>query len=113
MKMNVLSLLILPLLFAAPASAGEWDLTPYTPYDVDIIYREEAADYIRYVEDTWVLYQVGKRSMTRIERLATAEYHTKNLHLKIRLDLNDLKPVIKSKIEYKGKVVYLEFAYTD
>ena len=106
MKANFLFLLMLSLLLTAPASAGEWDNIPYSPSDTDFIYREQAADYIRHVEDTWVLYRIGKQSINHIEKLATAEYHTKNLHLDLRLDLNDFKPVIKTKIEYKGKVVF-------
>lgn len=93
--------------------ADDWILSPYSPYDVDIIYKQEAASYIEHVENEWKLYQLSKNSWRKVERLASAEYQTKNLKLNVQLGLNDLKPSLKSKIQYKGKTIYLVFDFQE
>jgi hypothetical protein len=113
MKYEVLPLLVLSLLVATAARAEDAHPFPHSPYSIDVIYKEEAAPYIRHVEDNWRIYQVGKANLDRIEKLASTEYHTKNLNLNIRLGMDGLKPVIKSKLQYKGATIYFVFSYSN
>lgn len=113
MKLKFLPLLFLSLLFISVGQADEWLFLDDTPYDIDVVYREEAAPFIKHVEDEWEIYQFGKNSLRKIEQFTTTEVQTENFYLKFMFELDDLKPRIKSKINYRGKTVYLVFNFAE
>jgi hypothetical protein len=104
---------VLSLLVVTSARAEDAPVFPHSPYNMDVIYKEEAAPYIHHVENTWLIYQISKSNLDRIEKLARTEYHTKNLNVVVRLGLDGLKPVIKSKLQYKGTTIYFVFSYSN
>jgi len=103
MKIRFLPLLLLPFLLIPDAGAQEREFFFFSPYDMDVTYKQEAAPYIEHVEDNWNFYKIGKKRWKQIERVTMATYRAKTFDVSFQLGINNLKPGLKSKIKYKGK----------
>ena len=60
-------LLLLAVLVAPKAEAQEREFFFFSPYDMDVTYKQEAAPYIEHVEDNWRFYKIGKKSWKKIK----------------------------------------------
>ncbi len=101
--------MLIILLFAAIARAEDPRDPMISPYDEDVIYRQEAAPYIEYVEKTWKIYKLGSESLRRFERSTKVEYRTEKIKCSVQLELNDLKPGISTKIQFFKKPIFFVF----
>jgi hypothetical protein len=61
MNIRFLPLLLLPFLIVSYADAQEREFFFFSPYNMDVTYRQEAAPYIAHVEDNWKFYKLGIR----------------------------------------------------
>lgn len=113
MKRSLLTSILIVLLVATAARAGDPDTMMISPYDEDVIYLQEAAPYIEYVEKKWKFYTIGKESLRRIERSTKLEYRSEKIKCSVQLELNDLKPGISTKIQFFKKPVFFEFTVTN
>jgi hypothetical protein len=113
MNIRFLPLLLLPFLIVSYADAQEREFFFFSPYNMDVTYRQEAAPYIAHVEDNWKFYKIGKKSWKRIERVTMATYQTKTFDVSVQLGVENLKPGFRSKIKYKGKTINFVFGFTD
>ena len=113
MKQGVLTSIMISLLFVAIARAEDPREPMISPYDEDVIYRQEAAPYIEHVEKTWKIYKIGTESLRRLERSTKVEYRTQKIKWSVQLELNDLKPGISTKIQFFKKPVFFVFTVTD
>ena len=113
MKQGVLISILIVLLFAAVVRAEDPYDPMLSPYNEDVIYRQEAAPYIEYVEKNWKLYKLGTESFKRIEQSTKVEYRSEKLKCSVQLELNDLRPGISTKIQFFKKPIYFVFTVSD
>ena len=113
MKLGILISILFVLLSATAAQAEEPDSPMISPYNMDVIYRQEAAPYIEYVKKNWILYKIGSESLKRIERSTKVEYRTEKIKWSVQLELDDLKPGISTKVQFFKKPIYFIFSVTD
>ena len=113
MTIKFLPLLLLPFFVISVAHAQEREFFFFSPYDMDVTYKQEAAPYIEHVEDNWRFYNIGKKSWKKIERVTMATYRAKTFDVSFQLGITDLKPGLKSKIKYKGKTINFVFGFVD
>jgi hypothetical protein len=113
MNIRLLPLLLLPFLIVPYAEAQEGGYFFFSPYDIDVTYKQEAAPYIEHVEDNWIFYQIGKKSWKKVEKVTMATYRAKTFDVSFQLGINNLKPGLKSKVRYKGKTINFVFGFLD
>ena len=113
MRQGVPISILIIILFATIAGAQDPREPMISPYDEDVIYRQEAAPYIEYVEKTWKIYKIGSESLRRLERSTKVEYRTKKIKCSVQLELNDLKPGISTKVQFFKKPIFFVFTVTD
>ena len=113
MKQAVLISILIVLFFAAAARAQDPRDPMLIPYDEDVLYRQEAAPYIEYVEKTWKFYKFGTESLKRFERSTKIEYRSEKIKCSIQLELDNLKPGISTKVQFFKKPIFFVFKVTD
>ena len=91
MKKGVLIIILVVLLVPEIVRAEGPDDLVLSPYNKDVIYRQEAAPYIEYVEKNWKIYQIGVKNLKRIEQSTRAEYRSEIINCSVQLELKDLK----------------------
>lgn len=110
MKSVGLASCLLLLLFAGAVHAEDPDRCFFSPYSMDATYREAAAPYIQYVEDNWHFYQNGLKRLKKIENTARMTYRSRRVNCTFQLDLTDLKPGLRTKIQLFDKPVFFVFS---
>lgn len=113
MKQAVLISILIISLFIANAGANEPDSPIIHPYSMDSIYRQEAKQYVEYVETNWKLYNIGAQSLTQMEQMVKAEYQSRKMNCSVGLKLDHFKPSLTTKIQFFNKPIYFVFSVTD
>lgn len=114
MKQSLLMFILILLLFAATVRAEGPDSRVIYPYDMDVIYRQEAAPYIEHVENTWKFYKIGSENLRRIERSTKVGYRSRKINYSFQLELDDnLRPGISTKVQFFNKPIFFVFSVTD
>ena len=110
MKSKGLASCLLLLFFAGVVHAEEPERCFYSPYSMDATYREAAAPYIKYVEDNWLFYRNGLKSIKKIEHTARVTYRSRKVDCTLQLDLTDLEPSIQTKFQLFDKPIFFVFS---
>lgn len=113
MKKGFLISILILLLSAAVVWAEDPDDPMLSPYNMDVIYQQEAAPYIEYVENNWKFYKIGSESFRKIERSTRAEFRTEKINVSVQLELDDLKPGISTRVQFFKKRIYFVFSVTN
>lgn len=113
MKQGVLIFILIILLPATVVWAEDPDNPILSPYDMDVIYRQEAAPYIEYVRKNWKIYKIGFEGLRKFERSTKAEFRSEKIKMSVQLELDNFKPGICTKIQFCKKPIYFKFSVTN